>query len=298
MSQTLITGGTGFVGSFLIDQLENAVVTSRRAAPKDRNPDVQYLQWDYLHGKPDLDGVGEIGAVVHLMGESIAEGRWNDEKKQRIRDSRVIATRQLVDAIIDLPVKPEVMVAASAVGFYGDTGEQLATEAASAGQGFLSNVCQEWERESQRLTEHGVRVVLLRIGIVVGEGGGAMEKLVPLFKTGIAGRLGNGKQWMSWIHVEDLVGMIKWAIQTPAASGPYNAVAPNPVRNSEFTQSLASAVGRYAVLPVPGFALRIALGEFANSLLASQRVSSARAVQDGYVFRYPEIKAALEEVVG
>jgi uncharacterized protein (TIGR01777 family) len=231
------------------------------------------------------------------MGESIAEGRWTKEKKQRIRDSRVAGTRNLVDAFIVADQLPKVFVSASAIGFYGDSGEAIADESHAPGQGFLTDVCTQWEAEAMRLQDYGVRVVCLRIGIVLGDGGGAMEKMVPLFRWGLGGKLGDGQQWMAWIHVDDLVSLIFWALENDSVSGPVNATAPNPVRNREFTKVLARAVSRPAFLPVPKLAVRMLAGEFANSLFFSQRVVPAAALAKGFQFQFSDLKHAIEDIL-
>lgn len=295
---TLLTGGTGFVGQRLIPKLDQPWLTTRSPQKlHQRHPAVGCIEWQSVADPPTLPPDVALDQVVHLMGESIAEGRWTNEKKRRIRDSRVLGTRHLVDALLDQPQLPEVLVSASAIGIYGDPGEAEVTEAHPPGKGFLTDVCQEWEDEALRLASHGVRVVCLRIGIVLGPEGGAIGKMLPLFRWGLGGRLGSGRQWMSWIHLDDLVNMIVWALQHPNVSGPVNATAPTPVRNRDFTRGLAAAVNRPALIPAPGFGLRLALGEFADSLLYSQRVLPQVALEQGFQFGFPTLLEALQDLV-
>jgi len=298
--KTLVTGGTGFVGRRLISKLSDPIVVTRNAAKAQAalgGGNGQVLEWDVATPGATLEQPVDCHAVVNLMGESIAEGRWTEEKKKRIRDSRVLGTRNLVDSLVKSGRLPEVFVSASAVGFYGDPGDEVVTEQHAGGNGFLPEVCQEWEAEALRIGDHGVRVVLIRIGIVLGKEGGALEKMLPLFRWGLGGKLGDGTQWMPWIHVEDLTNLIKWSIDTDQVSGPVNGVAPNPVRNADFTRGLASAVGRPAVLPAPKFGLRLALGEFAESLFFSQRVVPEKALNNGFNFQFADLDTALSEIV-
>ena len=296
----LITGGTGFVGRYLIKRLEKPVVTSRnrqRALNKLGDSVADVIEWAPMSDALNLDPAMDCRAVVNLMGDSIAEGRWTAAKKKSIRDSRVLGTKKLVEAVSKLDRKPDVFVSASAVGYYGDPGDVVVTESHQMGEGYLPEVCKQWEDAADEIAALGVRVVKLRIGIVLGSDGGALEKMVPLFKWGLGGKLGSGRQWFPWIHVEDLAGMIDWAIRTPTASGVYNATAPNPVTNGQFTAALAKSVGRWAILPAPKFGLRIALGEFANSLFFSQRVIPERALEQGYQFQFPDLDVALDDAV-
>lgn len=297
---TLVTGATGLVGKRLLPQLGPVAIVSRNPQRAQRGlPDNvgEVIGWDPVAEPLPWKPGRHFQKVVNLMGESIAEGRWTAAKKQRIRDSRVVGTRHLVDTLLDQDALPEVLVSASAIGIYGNGGETPLDEAGPHGQGFLIDVCESWEEEAMRLAQHGVRVVTLRIGIVLAPDGGAVAQMAPLFRWGLGGRLGSGQQWMSWIHIDDLVSMILWALEHPQLHGPVNATSPQPARNRDFTASLARATGRWAFLPAPRWGLRLALGEFADSLFLSQRVLPRAAEESGFRFRYPELDAALASVV-
>ena len=239
---------------------------------------------------PDISG---LDAIVNLAGESIL-GLWTKEKKQRIHESRVLGTRRLVEAIAKAGQPPGVLVNASAIGFYGDTGENLVDEFSPAGYGFLADVCREWEAEAARAASCGVRVVFVRIGFVLGKGG-ALKLLRPLFKLGLGGKLGSGRQWMSGVHVEDVAGMIVWALENEGLHGPVNAVMPEPFRNGDFTRELARCVRRLAIVPAPAIALRLAFGELADSMLGSTRVAPRVALDAGYTYQFATLSSALAE---
>ena len=297
----LVTGGTGFVGRSFIknsDESYIAAVSRNQAKAKQTlgNTVSEVIPWDPLVSPFDGPDV-HFDKVVNLMGESIAEGRWTAAKKKRIHDSRVLGTRNLVDGLLATGKPPSVFVSASAIGIYGDSGEAIVDESHSVDDIFAASVCQAWEEEANRLTSHGTRVVCLRIGIVLGDGGGAIEKMLPVFKLGLGGKLGSGNQWMSWVHIDDLIGMINWALANPSVKGPINTTAPNPVRNAEFTRTLSRAVNRPAFLPAPKFAMRLIFGEFANSLFFSQRISPKVALEQGYEFKYPNLAEAIADVV-
>ena len=237
--------------------------------------------------------------MVHLAGESVV-GRWTEEKKKAIRESRVQGTRNLAAALARSEAKPRVLVCASAVGFYGSRGDELLREESPGGRGFLPEVCREWEDASRIAAEAGIRTVNIRIGLVLSAKGGALANMLRPFKLGLGGRIGSGQQWWSWIHVDDIVGGIHHAMRSEPVVGPVNFVAPNPVRNAEFTKVLASVLGRPAFFPVPQFALRLAFGKMAAEelLLASQRVLPGKLGASGYTFRFRELRAALENLVG
>jgi len=254
-------------------------------------------RWDSLRGPPPAEAFEGVDVVLHLAGESVAEGRWTEQQKARIRDSRVIGTRHLVQGLAQAATRPKTLVSASAVGYYGDRGEEELAETAAPAHDFLADVCVEWEREAVAAEASGVRVVTARTGIVLGAGGGALAKMLTPFKLGGGGPLGNGRQWMPWIHVADLARLYVHAAENASIRGPMNAVAPQPVRNSEFTKALAGQLHRPAFLPAPYFGLRLLFGEFAKVLFASQRVIPRVALDTGFVFQYPEIATALREIL-
>jgi len=298
--KALVTGATGFVGPRLLRLLDRPVVLSRdadRARATIGHLVDRVVRWDPMQGPPPPEAFAGVDAVLHLAGESVAEGRWTAAQKARIRDSRVVGTRNLVQGIAQAAQKPAVLVSASAVGYYGNRGDEELTESATPGDDFLAQVCIDWEREALAAEKSGVRVVTARTGIVLGAGGGALGKMLFPFKLGAGGPLGNGRQWMPWIHVADLARLYVHAADTAAVRGAMNAVAPNPVRNSEFTKALARQLHRPAFMPAPYFGLRLAFGEFAQVLFASQRVIPRVALESGFVFQYPEIAGALREIL-
>ena len=234
--------------------------------------------------------------VVHLAGEPVAQ-RWTPEAKRRIRDSRVTGTRNLVQAMAHLPQKPAALICASAIGYYGSRGDEILTEASGAGSGFLPEVCVEWEKEACAAKALGMRVALVRTGVALDPHGGALGQMLTPFRFGAGGRLGDGKQWMSWIHLDDLAALYCFAVEHPV-SGAINGVAPQPVINSDFTKALAGALRRPAIIPVPGFALRMLFGEMAGVLLESQRVLPERAETERFRFRFPDVGEALADLLG
>jgi uncharacterized protein len=267
-----VTGASGFIGGRLMQKLG----VQARAVSSRGNPDPITAD-----------------AVVHLAGQPVSQ-RWTKDVREKIRESRVDGTRRVVDAMRAHP--PKVLVSASAVGYYGARGDELLTESSRPADDFLGQVCQEWEREARKAEEFGVRVVCLRNGVVLGHGGGALEKMLLPFKLGIGGKIGDGRQWMAWIHLEDAVGLIEFALSSEL-KGAVNATAPNPVTNTEFTRELAAALHRPAILPVPKFALHLLFGEMAQIVYASQRVIPEAALQAGYQFRFPTLKGAILDIL-
>lgn len=296
--KALITGGTGLLGSELLANLSDAVVLSRDPASTTRKlGGAPAVRWDPATEAAPLEALQGVEAIFNLAGEPVAEGRWTENKKRRIRDSRVLGTRNLVAGLRALDRKPEVLVSASAVGYYGDRGDEELDESSHAGRGFLAEVCTEWEREALAAEALGVRVVCVRIGIVLAPGGGALARMLTPFKLGAGGRLGSGKQWMPWIHIDDVVGVLLHASRTAAVRGAINAVSPHPVTNGEFTRALGRAVHRPAFIPVPKTALRIACGEMSEILMASQRVLPRVVERTGYAFKHTELDDALAAVM-
>ncbi|HTQ40374.1 MAG TPA: TIGR01777 family oxidoreductase [Pirellulales bacterium] len=298
--RALLTGATGFIGQHLLKRLDRPVVLSRNA-DKARQAlakfNVQTYSWNPLAGPPPLEAFEGVDAVFHLAGESVASGRWTAEKKRLIRESRELGTRHFVQTLQQLKNRPRVLVSASATGWYGDRGDEVLEESAPPADDFLGEVCVAWEREAQKATELGVRVACIRTGIALGLDGGALKQLLPPFRFGLGGPLGSGKQWMPWIHVGDLAALFLHAAERSAVTGPINAAAPNAVTNKQFTKALGAAVHRPAILPVPYYALRLALGEFAQVLFDSQRVIPRAAQASGFQFSYPEIGPALDAIV-
>jgi uncharacterized protein (TIGR01777 family) len=296
--RVLVSGASGLVGRTLVPLLTtqgHTVVKLVRRAPA--GPDE--AGWDPLKGTVDLTGVGRIDALVNLAGAGIADGRWSVPRRREILESRVSGTRTLVRALARLPEPPAVMINASAVGFYGDRGDEILTEASAGGRGFLAEVCSAWESELAAATALGVRTVALRTGLVVTPAGGGLARLLPLAALGLGGPLGSGQQWLGWITPDDLSGLILAAMGDPRWSGPVNAVAPEVLRQREFARMLGKVLRRPAVLPAPAWALRLAVGEMANELLlGSARVEPARALALGFAFRHGSLLPALTHMLG
>ncbi len=271
----VLSGASGFIGGHLQPAL--AGHTIRTVSHRTGGWDPAVLR--------DAD------AVIHLAGEPVAQ-RWTPAARQRILDSRVQGTRRLVETMAALPKAPQVLICASAIGYYGSRGDEILTESSAPGRGFLADVCVQWEKEAQAAEAHGTRVVMVRTGLVLDPKGGALKRMLPPFRMGLGGRIGTGHQWMSWIHLQDLVSLFVFALENPLR-GPVNGVAPEPVTNSDFTRALASALHRPAIFPVPSAVLQLVFGEMSEMLLASQRVLPGQAESAGFPFRYTRLGDAL-----
>lgn len=287
-----VTGASGLIGTALVTRLHSAghdVVRLVRRAPRARDE----VRWDPAGGSVDLDGLAGVDAAVHLAGAGVGDRRWTDAYKRTILDSRVLGTRTLVDALTRLDPLPRVLVSGSAVGYYGNRGDEVLTEASGPGSGFLTDVVRAWEAEAAPAEQAGIRVVYARTGLVMASSGGAFGQLLPLLRLGLAGPLGSGRQWWPWITLEDEVSAIEFLLEKDIG-GPVNLSAPNPQRQGELTRTLGRAFRRPTVLPAPAIALRAALGEFAADVLASQRMVPRALLDAGFSFRHPEPESAAE----
>jgi len=296
-----ITGATGFVGSRLVEQLQAGgdqplILTRNRDAALKAFPNLEVVAYNPTESGSWQEAISGCDAVVHLAGEPIAESRWTPKQKQEILNSRQLSTQKIVEAIVKANPKPAVLVNASAIGYYGTSETATFEETSASGNDFLAEVCQKWETEAKKVKDVGVRLVILRLGIVLGDGG-ALAKMIPPFKLFAGGPLGTGKQWFSWIHRDDLVNLIIEALMRSDVEGVLNATAPNPVRMSELCQTLGDVLNRPSWLPVPGFALEALLGEGAQLVLEGQQVLPKRTTSYGFNYQYPTLKQALEEIV-
>ncbi len=295
----LITGGTGFIGLELVagllrDGHRVTVLTRDQAQALLRLP-------AGAEALADLASLDAVDAVVNLAGESLGAKRWNARRKQVFRDSRIGTTRRINDWMAGLARRPTVMVSGSAIGYYGPRGDETITEDSTPGEDFSARLCRDWEAEAIKAEALGVRVCRLRTGIVIGQpnaaGGGALTQMLPAFRLGGGGPMGSGRQWMSWVHRDDLVALIRWLIDKTTAQGAYNGTSPAPVTNAEFAKMLGAALHRPAILPMPGFALKMIVGDMAEILLTGQRVLPQRALAQGFVFRFPSLAAAFGDVL-
>jgi uncharacterized protein (TIGR01777 family) len=295
MPRILISGASGLIGSALVPSLEShgyEVTLLVRRQPTKSNE----IPWDPMRSIPP-DLVSSYDAVIHLSGESIT-GRWTAARKARIRDSRVISTRNLSEALAKATTPPKTFLCASATGYYGSRGDEVLTEDSTLGTGFLPEVCQEWESATEPAASAGIRTVNLRTGLVLSKNGGPLKEMLLPFRLGLGGKIGSGRQWWSWIHIEDFVAAVLHILQNESVKGPVNMISPNPVTNAEFTKTLAKALSRPAIFAVPAFAARLALGELADeALLASARVEPKALLDSGFGFRFPQLGSALENLL-
>lgn len=295
----LISGASGLVGTHLIPTLEekdHEVFALVRKTPQNDTE----IRWDSKKGFTDEEQakMENFDAVVHLAGDNIASESWSDEKKRKIRESRELGTRVLVDALKKTKNPPKHFISASAIGIYGDGKDKILTEESPHGEGFLPEVCEAWEQEAKRAEEFGARVVLMRIGIVLAKEGGALEKMLTPFKFGVGGTVGSGEQWMSWIALDDIISIINFFIEHENLNGVFNLTAPNPVTNEQFTKALGHALSRPTILPIPEFAIKLMFGEMGETLLLQgARVLPKHLEEAGYKFKYTNIKDAMKHVL-
>ena len=296
----IVTGGTGFIGRALINELagqRHEVVVLTRKAGRPSRSELRFVEWDARSAGPWQTELASAHVVVNLAGEPIADGRWTESRKKLLLKSRILATRLLVDALAGQSTKHPILVSASGIGFYGPSDDRLLDERSPLGQGFLAELSSAWEAEALRAGQFGTRVVLLRTGMVLEREGGALPKMLLPFRLLAGGPILPGTQWVSWIHRRDLIGLIQWAIATPTVSGPVNAVAPEAVTMKTFCATVGKVLHRPSWLPVPGLALRVALGELGTLMTTGQRVYPAKALAGGYDFRYPTLEPALRAIL-
>jgi len=299
MARILISGASGPIGAALVPALRASgaqITRLSRPGGAQTTPDEESIPWD--PEQPLAAGaLSGFDAVIHLAGESIV-GRWSEDKKKKIRESRVMGTRNVAQALAQAKDKPSIFVCSSAIGYYGDRGDELLNEESAPGVGFLPEVCREWEVATRPAAEAGIQTVQIRTGVVLSSRGGALGKMLMPFKMGVGGKIGSGKQWMSWIDVEDMVGAIHHILKSDLLRGPVNMVAPKPVTNEEFTKTLGSVLSRPAILPMPAFAVKLLFGEMGETvLLGSQRVEPSQLISSGYPFRFRTLRASLENIL-
>jgi uncharacterized protein (TIGR01777 family) len=293
----LVTGSTGLIGSALCSFLIRSNHRILRLVRRDPAGTGE-IRWNPTSGILDVSSLEGLDGVVHLAGENIAAFRWTGAKKHRIRNSRILGTRLLARSLANLANPPKVLVSASAVGYYGNRGEEYLDEGSSAGTGFFPELCREWESATAPAADRGVRVVIPRIGVVLSATAGALALMLPIYRLGFGGRIGNGRQYMSWIAIDDLVEIFHHALMHPSLQGPINAVSPNPVTNLIFSKTLGRVLSRPAVCALPAFAAQLALGQMAEeTLLSSARVSPARLIQAGFPFAFPQLESALRHAL-
>jgi uncharacterized protein len=301
--KVLVTGATGFVGQRVVGQLleggHEVVVLTRNIAKGavTLGSQCKYFLWADYSTVPSKEAFDGVDGIIHLMGEGIAEKRWDEAQKKKIYDSRIVATKNLIEAIKELDKKPSVFVSASAVGIYGDRGTEEINENSSLADDFLARVCKDWETEANKAKSLGLRVVLIRTGVVLGKNGGALKKMLPIFKLGGGGPVGSGKQFMSWIHVDDLASMYIEAVKGPTFEGVFNGTAPFPATSKDFARQLGKTLHRPAFAPAPAFALKLVFGEMSQVLLDGQKVIPSKFKEKNFNFRYPTLEQALKASV-
>jgi len=280
------------------DGIPVSALVRNTARGADLLPSAKLHAWDATRGSPPAEAFDGVDVVINLLGENLGEKRWSDARKKQLRDSRVVGTRALVDALRDLPRRPRLLISASGAGYYGDRGGEILTESASVGTGYLAELARDWEAEAMRAADLGLRVVVLRNGVVLSKEAGILSKMLPPFRLGLGGPIGSGNQWLPWIHIEDHIGLMRHVMAHEAVSGALNAVAPEPVTNAEFPRALGEALGRPTVLKAPLFALRLRFGSLVDEVLvASQRAMPVRTLETGYTFRHPLLRGALEDLL-
>jgi len=298
----LVAGASGFIGNALLKKLadyKHEIVVLTRSLEKSafQLPTLcKIYEWEPESGSLPIEALDDVDAVINLTGENIASGRWSAKRKKSIENSRVLSVRNLVSAMKNQDQKPKVFLSASAIGLYGDCGDNEVDENSSSDSDFLANVCKKWEDEIFKAEELSIRTLAFRIGMVLGHDGGALQKMLPAFQMGVGGKLGSGKNWMSWIHLDDLIEMMIHALGAENLSGPVNAISPNPETNERFTEVLGKVLKRPTIFPVPTSILKIALGELSSLLLASQKVSSKKISRSGFSFKFPDLEQALTEI--
>ena len=296
--RTVITGATGLIGQSLVKRFKRPVVLSRNANKAfSKLGNVEAYGWTPSQGPPPKEALEGADVVFSLAGEPVAGGRWTSAKKKRIYDSRVLGVNNLVSCLSKLTSKPRVLISASAIGIYGERGEEELDETAFYGNDFLARVCIDWEKEALAAVELGIRVVCIRFGIVLSRNGGALAQMLPVFRMGLGGKLGSGSQWMSWIHIDDAVNLLCHVVENESIEGALNATAPTPVTNADFTRSLARQINRLAIFPVPRFGLKLAFGEMSDVVMTSQKVLPNKARDLGFEFQHTQLESALSDLL-
>ncbi len=295
LSHILVTGSSGFIGSALVPYLEKKGYQVKKLVRSNASPQAKKFNWQPDTGEIDPQALSGAEVLIHLAGENIADGRWTQEKKQRLRDSRIKSTKNLCNTLLKAKCPLKVVLMASATGYYGNRGSEILTEESSLGSGFLAELTYEWEAASKALIANGVRLVLMRIGVVLSPSGGALSKMMLPFQLGLGGQLGDGKQYMSWIVLDDVINIIEFLLKEDSLSGVINVVGPNPVTNKEFTKSFGQALNRPTIFTIPGFAARLVFGELADeALFSSSRVMPTQLQKAGYQFLFPELEHGLK----